>query len=148
LGDRGVDTIAPRGSLPRRTHRRSAAAPQPTTRRRGEHRVRRPTLACAGTSNPPHGSKIEEEVPRLPGTRIKPPDHHRGSILSRCFPPHTSCHHSVPFLISSSLFINLLITGTLLNYYLPKPSSPSWLVELRYGRNHPGSIPRWSELRG
>jgi hypothetical protein len=30
----------------------------------------------------------------------------------------------------------------------PKPSSPSWLVELRYGRNHPGSIPRWSELWG
>jgi hypothetical protein len=27
-----------------------------------------------------------------------------------------------------------------------KPSSPSWLVELRNGRNHPGSISRWSEL--
>jgi hypothetical protein len=24
------------------------------------------------------------------------------------------------------------------------PSGPSWLVELRYGRNHIGSIPRWS----
>jgi hypothetical protein len=30
----------------------------------------------------------------------------------------------------------------------PKPSSPSWLVELMYGRNHPGLISRWSKLWG
>jgi hypothetical protein len=30
----------------------------------------------------------------------------------------------------------------------PKPSSPSWPVEMRYGRNHPGSFPCWSELWG
>jgi hypothetical protein len=30
----------------------------------------------------------------------------------------------------------------------PKSSGPSWLAELRYGRNHPGLIPRWSELWG
>jgi hypothetical protein len=30
----------------------------------------------------------------------------------------------------------------------PKPSSPSWLVELMYGGNHPNSIPCWSELWG
>jgi hypothetical protein len=32
-------------------------------------------------------------------------------------------------------------------YCQPKPSGPNWLlVELRYGRNHPDLIPRWSEL--
>ena len=61
------------------------------------------TLACAGTSHPPHGSTLRtrsrdcrqgrrRSAPPL-GTRIKPPDHRRGSKSTRCFPPCTSRRH-------------------------------------------------------
>jgi hypothetical protein len=67
-----------------------------------------------------------------------------------CTCSFTCWNHQLFSLMSQTDWTTIWLFSFPLRYsdVLPKPSGPSWLVELRYGRNHQGSIPRWSELWG